>query len=97
MARQNKSLNDIHDIKENLDTLKHNVIELTRHLRSNGFSQFDTLRNVASSQLHNIEALGQKQYKNLERHVAEKPIKSVAVALAAGAVLSFLLARRRKD
>ncbi|MCS5597752.1 MAG: hypothetical protein NZ828_10905 [Alphaproteobacteria bacterium] len=85
---------EIDDIREDLDSLKSNVVELTKHIKSDGHQQTEELKNAALSRLITLKSSGEKRVKDLEAHVKQKPAKSVAIAFAAGLATSLLLNRR---
>jgi ElaB/YqjD/DUF883 family membrane-anchored ribosome-binding protein len=68
------------DIREDMKSLRDDVVKLTKHVRTDGSKQ---LKDYATSKLNKIE-----------QRVTEKPGQSVAVAFVAGMAAWFLLARR---
>jgi ElaB/YqjD/DUF883 family membrane-anchored ribosome-binding protein len=85
---------EIEDIREDLDSLKTNVVELTRAVKKDSVVQTEAIKDVALTRFEELKESGQEQIKNIERRVKAKPAESVAIAFAAGLAASFLLGRR---
>lgn len=85
---------EINDIREDLDSLKNNVIELTRHMRKDGKAQTEELKGTLMERLTDMKTTGSAQYHNVETRIKQKPAQSVAIAFAAGLAASLLLGRR---
>lgn len=89
-----KEYSEMDDIREDLNSLKTNVIELTKHLKSDGAARADTVKDAAMDRIEDIKISGKDRVKDIEKHVKQKPAESIAIAFAAGLVTSFLLGRR---
>ena len=85
---------EIDDIREDLDSLKNNVIELTRAMKKDGAAKTEAVKDAAAHRIEDLKISGKAQVKNMERHVKAKPAESIAIAFAAGLVTSFLIGRR---
>ena len=85
---------EINEIREDLDSLKNNVIELTRHMRKDGKAHTEELKGSLMERLTEMKATGSEQYHNVEARIKQKPAQSVAIAFAAGLAASLLLGRR---
>ncbi len=85
---------EISDIREDLNSLKTNVVELTKHLKKDGVAKADTVKDAAIDRYEDIAQSGKERVKDIERRVKQKPAESIAIAFAAGLVTSFLLGRR---
>ncbi|MGB0720359.1 MAG: DUF883 family protein [Bdellovibrionales bacterium] len=94
MPKQKSNYPEIDDIRHDLDSLKTNVVELTKHVQRDGKVQTREIKNALSDRLEHLQESGRVQYKNIEKQVKAKPAQSVAVAFAAGLVASMLLRRR---
>ncbi len=94
MPKIKKAYSEIDDIREDLDSLKNNVVELTRHLKKEGKKEAAEIKDIAMDRLEEIKTSGRRQLKSVERRVKQKPAESVAIAFAAGIVASFLFGRR---
>lgn len=95
MSKATKSdFPEIDEIRQDLDSLKNNVIELTRHLQENGAEQFHELGTLAQKKMASLRKTGEREMKKIEEQVQAHPGQSVAVAFAAGLILSALLGRR---
>lgn len=95
MSKSKNPYNELDHIREDLDSLKNNVIELTRHLSKDGNAQAAQLKSALKDKIGDIQASGRTQYKNLEKQVKAKPGQTLAMAFAAGVVASMLLGSRR--
>jgi ElaB/YqjD/DUF883 family membrane-anchored ribosome-binding protein len=89
-----KTHSDMDDIRKDLDSLKNNVVELTKHMKNEGVSQTKHLKDVASDRLDDVKDAGRQQMADVERHIKDKPTESIAIAFAAGLVASYLFGRR---
>ncbi len=94
MPKSKSMYPEINDIREDLDSLKNNVVELTRHIKKDGSQQTRVIKRSLLEQLSQLEASSQKQFKAIESNIKEKPAQSVAIAFGVGVVASFLLNRR---
>lgn len=94
MAQQKTTYPELQDIREDLDSLKSNVVELTKHIGKDGADQTHELKKVLESRWSKMQTSGREQYKNIERRVKAKPGQSMAIAFAAGLAASLLLRRR---
>lgn len=94
MATNSPSYPEIKDIRHDLDSLKTNVVELTKRITAQGGEQAEHLKDAAYAQLAHIGEESLEQIKHIEDKVRAKPGQSVAIAFAAGMLASFLLSRR---
>lgn len=98
MQKARSEFPEIEDIRQDLDSLKSNVVELTRHIKAEGGSQAlaftKDLRKVAQDRLSELRNTAQREYRKVESQVKSKPSQSLATAFAAGLVLSWLFSRR---
>lgn len=85
---------EINDIKDDIESLKNNVIQLTHQLKESGIQQTKAFKKTASVQFSELKDNGQKQMEKVESHVREKPAQSIAAAFAVGVIASLLLGRR---
>lgn len=90
----NNSYPEIEEIKNDLNSLRTNVVELTKHIKENGSAQTEQLKKAAFLRLGALQDQGLKQLHKTEKHIKDKPTQSVALAFAAGVVASFLFGRR---
>lgn len=86
--------NEIDEIRDDLNSLKNNVVELSRHLKSDGLAKTESAKASALSRLDDVKAEGQRRVGQIEGRVKAKPAESVAVAFAAGLAASLLLRRK---
>ncbi|MBL4803573.1 MAG: DUF883 family protein [Alphaproteobacteria bacterium] len=94
MPKAKTSYPEIDDIREDLDSLKSNVVELTKHLKHNGQEQSHELREMATERLDALKTSGRKQVEVIEKRVKQKPVESIGIAFATGLALSYILGRR---
>ena len=94
MSKSKKTYPEIDDIREDLDSLRSNVVELTKHVKKDGKQQTKEMAKTISSRLSKLQKKGEEQYHRLENGVKENPGQAVAIAVAAGFLTSMLLKRR---
>lgn len=92
--KSKKTYTEIDHIREDLDSLKNNVVELTRHMKKDGNAQAAHLRENLMERIEGIQKAGRGQYKQLEGHVKAKPGQTLAMAFGAGILASLLMSRR---
>lgn len=80
---------EIDDIRHDLDSLKTNVVELTKHIKEDGKDEVAALAKMAKKRVTKIQSAGKREIQKLEGEIKTHPMQSVAAALAAGFVLSF--------
>lgn len=85
---------EIDHIREDLDSLKNNVVELTRHMKKDGNAQAAHLRENLTERMKNLQKAGRGRYQQLEGRVKEKPGQTLAMAFGAGILASMLFGRR---
>jgi ElaB/YqjD/DUF883 family membrane-anchored ribosome-binding protein len=94
MPKSKHAYPEIDDIKEDLNSLRQNVVELTKHIGKDGKIQTEELKSKAFGTYKDFKSSARAQLKDLEGHVREKPGQSIAIAFAAGIVASLLMGRR---
>jgi len=88
-----KDYSELSDIRKDLDSLKDNVVALTRHLKNDGA---ETAGHIKDSLAHSAQALrtkGENGLEALDGKIKDNPRSSVLVAFAAGVIANFLLRR----
>lgn len=93
MSKSKKNYPEIDDIREDIDSLKYNVVELTKHIKADGQETLEEAKETASEKLKRLSDSGKRQLKNMEGRVKEKPAQSMAIAFAAGLALSAMMKR----
>ena len=78
---------EIQEIKEDLRSLKTNVITLAHDIRHGG-------KVVARDGIGHLRAASQSEFQRIEDHVREKPGQSIVLAFCAGLAFSVLLGSR---
>lgn len=94
MSKKKTNYSEIDDIKQDIDSLKTNVIELTKHLKADGKAQTHDLKEKAAEQIDHIKEVGHNQFESFEQQIKQKPSQSVALAFVSGLLLSSLINRR---
>lgn len=94
MPKSKKPYSEIDHIREDLDSLKNNVVELTRHLTKDGNAQVSQLSHTLMERIADAQKSGKQQYKLLEKKVKDKPGQTLALAFGAGIIASMLMKRR---
>jgi len=89
-----KAVNGIDEIREDIDSLKSNIVELTKHVKAETGIRTDVLKKGLIGQVASIRSSGVAQYEKLEGQVKAKPGQSLALAFAGGIIASYLLSRR---
>lgn len=93
MQKTRSEFPEIDEIRQDIDSLKSNVVELSRHLKAEGTVQARKLGEVARERFDDLRRAAHDEYAKAEKQVKAKPGQSVAIAFAAGLALSFLLSR----
>ncbi len=78
---------EIQHIREDISSLKTNVVALTRHLKENGEHRVDSLERRAEEKLRN-------GLEKVEKQVKANPGQSLTMAFCAGVLLNYFLDRR---
>lgn len=95
MPKSKTNYTEIDDIREDLDSLRSNVVELTKHIKKDGSTHTKELQHLAQTRWEDFKESGQRQYKTLERQVKAKPAQALAIAFATGMFASLLMSGRR--
>ena len=97
LAASNESTDpaDLSVVREDLQTLKTDVVALVEHLKEEGMNETEYLKRRAAHQLEHAQEAGGRGLKELEQKVVARPVQSVAMAFAAGILASLFLGRRR--
>lgn len=85
---------ELQDIRDDLESLKSNVVELTKHLTNDGSDYAQLMAKKAKKRLHEAQDLSRDELYRLEDTVRTHPTQSVAMAFLAGALASLLLRSR---
>lgn len=86
---------EIEEIKEDLDSLKDNVVQLTKHIQKDGAEHASELTEIAKARTAALKLRGKAELKRVEKQVKAKPAQSIAIAFAGGILASMLLRGRR--
>ena len=85
---------EIQEIREDLNSLKHNVVALSKTLKSDTSVQLQQVKKDLSKRFAKWQVTGKTQIKRLEGQVREKPAQALGIAFVAGLAASLLLRRR---
>lgn len=85
---------DAHSIKEDLRAIKDDSITLAKDLKQDGIEAARAVSNDVKDKMGDLKAQASTQLKTLEKEVKARPLQSMAIAFAAGALTSILLGRR---
>ena len=91
---KSKKYDEIDDIRDDLQSLKSNVVELKKHIQGDASSELKDFKDTALERIDTLKESGREQLENLEARTRKKPIETVAYAFAAGLAASWLLGRR---
>jgi|TARA_R110002126_G_scaffold279836_1_gene426900 ElaB/YqjD/DUF883 family membrane-anchored ribosome-binding protein len=92
--KSESSYPEIEGIKGDIESLKSNVFELTKHIKEEGKIHSAEIKSSVAEQLVNAKLYGHKKYDDLEGKVKKHPAQSVAAAFAAGYLINMLMKRR---
>lgn len=85
---------EIQNIKEDLSSLKGNVVTLTQHLTEDGLFKLGETKGQLKVLAKAIQKDGAKRYKDVEKKVQQNPGQAMLIAFAGGMLASALLKRR---
>lgn len=94
-TKTKNELREIDDIREDLDSLKSNVVALTHHLTDMGADRVEDFRGEAETRAKKLRKSALKNYAKVEAGVKEKPAKAMMMAFGAGLLASYMLKGRR--
>jgi len=82
-------------LREQTATVKEDLRELGRLTREASQEKLRQARDAASAYIEKGRQKAGEVEESVVRYVREKPVKSLLIAAGAGALLGFLVARRR--
>ncbi len=94
ITNSKKPSDDMDDIRKDIESLKGNISDLTRHVKQEGNEKLSDVKDKINDTISSYSKTGREQMKQMERQVKDKPAQSMAIAFAAGIVASFILGRR---
>ncbi len=86
---------EIQEIRDDLNSLKDNVFELSRHVKNNSGHHLEDAKHYAENQVVKVKRAGIDALHKIEDRIAEKPGQTIALAFFAGLATSFFLGKRR--
>lgn len=93
-GKHKDDFSEIDDIKSDLQSLRSNVVALTRHLTENGVEKIEGLESQTKKMTRKLGAEGVRKYHQIEKKVQENPGQALMVAFCGGMLLNALLRRR---
>lgn len=94
MPRGTNKYPEVENIKSDINSLKENTIELTKHVKKDGKVKTAELKHALSEKMDVMTEKGQDRLRDIEFKVREKPLQAVGIAFAAGLLASILMGRR---
>ena len=94
MPKPVKNHNEIDDIREDLNSLKGNIVELTKHIKKDGQAEINDIQSMAEERIENITNASKQRYQDIRKNVKAKPERALALAFVGGLVASYLMARK---
>ncbi len=88
-----KDYEEIDDIKSDLDSLRSNVVQLTRHLKHDGLETAANVKELLKESMEELRTKGEESLHRVEDKVRDNPRNSVLLAFGAGVLASLLLRR----
>lgn len=93
-GKHKKDYDEIDHIREDIQSLKTNVIALTQHVKSDGREQFADIEGRMRKSARSMAKAGKQKYAEMEGHVRDNPAQSVLMAFCGGLAASYLLRHR---
>jgi len=90
----NTAQNVAKDVSKDIKSIKDSSVKLAHHLRDDAMEIAHSASAEAQSRYDEMKVVASDYLKTMEREVSAKPVRSVAIAFAAGAALSLLFGRR---
>lgn len=87
-------LADDGNISNDLKSIKQSGADMAQHLKEDAQEFTKLASSEARHKMSDFKAYAGTHLKDIENGVVAKPVQSVAIAFAVGAVLSLLLGRR---
>ncbi len=89
-----KDYEEVDDIKHDLESLRSNVVLLTRHLKHDGAATAENMKERLKESMSELRAKSEDRLHDLEDKVRENPRNSILLAFGAGVLANLLLRRR---
>lgn len=84
----------IDNIKEDIYTLKADVIELGRTVKSEGMKKIEEATIELQDKIDSLKTEGRDEIDKVQTYINNNPNNAVGIAFAAGALVALLLSRR---
>jgi len=94
MNRSKAATVDIHDLRDQLDTVKNDIKELGGLVRKAARSRADDVRGNAAEAFERGRRRVGEMGEQVEHYLGDRPLQSVLIAAGIGALIGFLWPRR---
>ncbi len=84
----------IDNIKEDIYTLKADVIELGRTVKSEGMKKIEEATIELQDKIDSLKTEGRDEIDKVQSYINNNPNNAVGIAFATGALVALLLSRR---
>jgi ElaB/YqjD/DUF883 family membrane-anchored ribosome-binding protein len=85
--KQDNRYEEIDNILADIADIKNNVFELSKNVK-------DDIRSETKDGLRSVKGKSRETISDMENHVRDNPVRSVAIAFAGGVLASALMRRR---
>jgi len=89
-----KDYEELEDIKQDLDSLRNNVVQLTRHLKHDGMAKAEDVKELLKESMSDLREKSAESMHRFEDKVRENPRNGILLAFGAGFLANLLLRRR---
>ena len=89
-----KTVVSLDNIKKDIYTLKTDIVELGRTVQSEGLKKIEEATIDLQDKIDDLKSQGSDEYDKVQAYVKANPTQSVAIAFAAGILLTFITGRK---
>jgi ElaB/YqjD/DUF883 family membrane-anchored ribosome-binding protein len=82
------------ELLRNVNDIKENVVNLAQNLKDVGRERATVAADYVRDQVENIKETSAEAMEEVEERIKSRPAQSLAIAFAAGALMSYLFSRR---
>lgn len=94
MSKNRETTRAIANAHEDLNLIKENAAELAHNVKEVGLKQVSLLSDKMGTTYVELKKQGIQELDKVQKRIKAHPQQSVAIAFAAGVVVSFLLRRK---
>lgn len=91
LPTERNTTQSLQNIREDIQALKSDVIELGRTVKSDGLKKIEDATTDLQEKIDNLKDQGSNEMVRLQDYIRNNPNQSVAAAFALGAVLTLLV------